>query len=926
MRFRPTTPLLARRGDQRGQVLVLFTLTLVVLLLISALAVDYGGWLVTRRSYQNVADAAALAGASQLTRPLTDACTGSVSKNQCARQAAWQSVKSALGLTILDPVSQAASSSTKTSAYTENGYSIWVASPPAEANAGCSSECPFPGHVSGPGDVFVKVEHPGAHYLSRILFASDVPVTAWATAGRFPENFAVIGLCNPDAGDRCLTGQGANIQVDGNGSFLAVDTGDIGTNGWTKTNGNGSVIGLGSDSNAYMQDFDTCWGFATNQCQLAGYSGGAVDYSVTRSATALGAPVSDPAYAAPTVNGTTVPNQCKGAGTVQLASLVETGPQAPSTNTTTADGSDLTLAAAQLPATPTPIQLGASKPTITGTVKNSSGTALSGINISTSPGNFTDTTGAAGGYSLKNVTTNTTYTITATDPSGIYHGGQVTQAVATSDVVAPLITLQKNPVISGTIRDANTNALLSGVSITVTSVTFGTTWTGTTNSSGAYSIIPTVSDTFTVSGSKTGYITSSGNSTGGVVAYDGTATVSFALTPAPASLTGTITDSVTGLPIPYITVTLTPGGYSATTDASGTYTIASMSQGTYTATLTGTNVGSLPAGTMWGTGTTLDGFLTGSPSTPATPLASLSVAGATTQNFSLWPKGCSNNSRNYGSWDCGYPSGSNCPATTNANASTVNCTETQANAIRPGTYDDISIDGCAWIDPRGGVEGLPTGQSPGIVHIKGSLSMSNDSYLFGDGVTLVLDQGASVSVGNGGGFVLNFGSQVVGGSCDYSTIKEYNDGSTPCFRSVSDGKDYAYGAWTTKGNSPWACSGTPASPPSYDTSSPCVSVGKDLGITWYLYGTPSGGSGHRFNISTANMGYLFNGVLYGPHDDIALGGGKDGQSAAGQIVGWTIEYHGGTKIVQRWYGDPVDGPPFLVEPVLGECFAPVASC
>jgi Flp pilus assembly protein TadG len=74
MKTRFTAPLQARNGDPRGQVLVLFALMLVVLLLVSALAVDYGGWLVAKRNYQNVSDAAALAGAQQLTRPLTAAC------------------------------------------------------------------------------------------------------------------------------------------------------------------------------------------------------------------------------------------------------------------------------------------------------------------------------------------------------------------------------------------------------------------------------------------------------------------------------------------------------------------------------------------------------------------------------------------------------------------------------------------------------------------------------------------------------------------------------------------------------------------------------------------------------------------------------------------------------------------------------------
>src|SRR5205807_401530 len=96
-----------QRGNrQQGQTLVLFTLFLIVLLGSSALTVDYGSWLLFRRSYQNVADAAALAGVAQLTRPRTDPCTGGTTKATCARQAAWTSVKQQLGLTALDPTSQ----------------------------------------------------------------------------------------------------------------------------------------------------------------------------------------------------------------------------------------------------------------------------------------------------------------------------------------------------------------------------------------------------------------------------------------------------------------------------------------------------------------------------------------------------------------------------------------------------------------------------------------------------------------------------------------------------------------------------------------------------------------------------------------------------------------------------------------------------
>ena len=42
-------------------------------------------------------------------------------------------------------------------------------------------------------------------------------------------------------------------------------------------------------------------------------------------------------------------------------------------------------------------------------------------------------------------------------------------------------------------------------------------------------------------------------------------------------------------------------------------------------------------------------------------------------------------------------------------------------------------------------------------------------------------------------------------------------------------------------------------------------------MAWYLAGSPMCYGGHRFHCSGV-MGSLFDGVLYGPKDDIDLGG------------------------------------------------------
>jgi hypothetical protein len=89
---------------------------------------------------------------------------------------------------------------------------------------------------------------------------------------------------------------------------------------------------------------------------------------------------------------------------------------------------------------------------------------------------------------------------------------------------------------------------------------------------------------------------------------------------------------------------------------------------------------------------------------------------------------------------------------------------------------------------------------------------------------------------------------------------------------------------------------------------------RTLGITWYLRG--SSGNAHRFYFDGL-MGFLFNGILYAPQDNIKIGG-QGAQASAGQIIGWTITYSGSTNIFHRYAGIQTDGPPYLIEPFLGQ--------
>src|SRR5829696_3827888 len=93
------------KGDRmkdRGQALVLFVLFLLVLLGVSALAVDYANWLLIDRHLQNTSDHASLAGASVFRGSIgATNCkqeSGNLSCQQAARTLAWTSLNDELDL------------------------------------------------------------------------------------------------------------------------------------------------------------------------------------------------------------------------------------------------------------------------------------------------------------------------------------------------------------------------------------------------------------------------------------------------------------------------------------------------------------------------------------------------------------------------------------------------------------------------------------------------------------------------------------------------------------------------------------------------------------------------------------------------------------------------------------------------------------
>jgi hypothetical protein len=272
-----------RRGRREGQTLVLFALFLVVLLGATGIAVDYGSWLKVRRDYQNVADAASLAGSVLLVRPIT------VAKQIEARKAAWKSIEDQLGLT-LDETALAAADTPVGPGYPDvaTGFHMWVSTPPL------GSTTPYSGSFAGSNRVlFAWVEKDNPAFFSRILGIGDQKISAWATSGTFPNRFAVITLRKN--GDP-TNGNPTDFDVNG-GTKLNVIDGDVGGNWGMSVNGGTSQVRISSTTG------DTYGVYLTENVPTGGNGwapGQVVSWpSGTPSAVQYSAEVTDPNYPAP---------------------------------------------------------------------------------------------------------------------------------------------------------------------------------------------------------------------------------------------------------------------------------------------------------------------------------------------------------------------------------------------------------------------------------------------------------------------------------------------------------------------------------------------------------------------------------------------------------------------------------------------------
>lgn len=330
----------AVRSTPRGQVLVIFTLFIVVLLAAAALTVDYGSWLKSRRDYQNVADAAVLAGVAQLSRPLSTPCdTSGLSKAVCARRAAWTSLNDqlSLGLTAgaINTLAATNTPATPTPTPTSGGYRIWVDSPASAAAPKYQG-----GYSTVAGTVFAWVEKDSDSYLARIIGQGAQNVSAWATAGLFPNRWAILALC-PKGDSTCI--QAKSIDLAGTNTSVKLINGDMGSNWSLKvTSGTSQGVQVPGDSQVYLVDYDKCASSTWTCTMNPGVTGGIQDPTIPARKDALPMrPMAiDPGYALPAwIDDTTtaVPTRTTG------GSIVSTDAVDPTLSSVHCDGSATVL-------------------------------------------------------------------------------------------------------------------------------------------------------------------------------------------------------------------------------------------------------------------------------------------------------------------------------------------------------------------------------------------------------------------------------------------------------------------------------------------------------------------------------------------------------------------------------------------------------
>jgi hypothetical protein len=177
-----------RFGDQRGQVLPLFVGGLLAIIAIAALVFDVGQNLLDRRTEQNAADAAALAGARYLTEP---ACAASSTIANCP-----EAVAAAVDMATANGFTDGVNDKTVTVHIPPGAESVWNG---------------FPGHIS------VQVGSTRPSFFQGVLGVVTQRTGALGVAVNstgFSLPYSLLSLDPTGCGKTKITGSGG-VRVDG---------------------------------------------------------------------------------------------------------------------------------------------------------------------------------------------------------------------------------------------------------------------------------------------------------------------------------------------------------------------------------------------------------------------------------------------------------------------------------------------------------------------------------------------------------------------------------------------------------------------------------------------------------------------------------------------------------------------------------------
>jgi hypothetical protein len=264
----------------RGQALVLFALFLLVLLGVSALAVDYANWLLIDRHLQNTSDHASLAGASVFSESIGGTNCKQDAENitcqQAARTLAWTSLNDELdlGLSSTDLGSLVIQDSPG-AGNVVGARTIWVSVPPPPTTPQHQEYRAVGGRLANQqGIVFVRIDEPTRAYFAGALGIQPGPRTGWATAGILPNDFALEIFCkdrtNPAGSNSSCVSKGVGIEGQGG---ITLIRGDIGSNQSLQVSANNGQGVILNDGNVFIANVSDSCGPSTWNCPPATLGG-----------------------------------------------------------------------------------------------------------------------------------------------------------------------------------------------------------------------------------------------------------------------------------------------------------------------------------------------------------------------------------------------------------------------------------------------------------------------------------------------------------------------------------------------------------------------------------------------------------------------------------------------------------------------------